>query len=79
MVGAGDLGEDAEGAGLGGARARVPVLRVLDQPLLAGVAVRGRVVELRVGVHDVLPRGAAQGQTDTVSAKRLTAPHSGQL
>lgn len=64
MISASDLGEDAEGAGLGGARAGVPVLRVLNQPLLAGVAVRGRVVELRVGIHNVLPWGAAQGQTD---------------
>lgn len=63
VIGASDLGEDAEGAGLGGACARVPVLGVLNQPLLAGVAVGGRVVELRVGIHDVLPRGAAQGQT----------------
>lgn len=80
MISAGDLGEDAEGAGLGGARARVPVLRVLNQPLLAGVAVRGRVVELRVGIHDVLPWGAAQGQTDTaVSVRCLITPHSGHL
>lgn len=64
MISASDLGEDAEGAGLGGACAGVPVLGVLNQPLLAGVAVGGRVVELSVGIHDVLPWGAAPG-TDT--------------
>lgn len=77
MIRAGDLGEDAEGAGLGGAGAGVPVLGVLDQPLLAGVAVRGRVVELRVGVHDVLPWGAAPGTDTAVSARLHTAPRSG--
>lgn len=32
-----ELGQDAEGAGLGYARARLPVLRILNQPLFAGV------------------------------------------
>lgn len=36
-VGACELGQDAEGAGLGGAGAGLPVLGVLDQPLLAAV------------------------------------------
>lgn len=36
-VGASELGQDAEGAGLGGAGAGLPVLSVLDQPLLAAV------------------------------------------
>lgn len=36
-VGACELGQDAEGAGLGGAGAGLPVLSVLDQPLLAAV------------------------------------------
>lgn len=36
-VGACELGKDAEGAGLGGASAGLPVLSVLDQPLLAAV------------------------------------------
>lgn len=35
---AGELGQDAERAGLGEASPGVPVLRVLDQALLAGVA-----------------------------------------
>lgn len=35
---AGELGQHPEGAGLEGACPRVPVLRVLDQTLLAGVA-----------------------------------------
>lgn len=69
MISAGDLGEDAEGAGLGGACPGVPVFGVLNQPLLAGVAVGGRVVELRVGIHDVLPRGAAPGTQTAVSAR----------
>lgn len=38
VLGAGELGQHAEGAGLGGAAPGVPVLRVLDQALLAGVA-----------------------------------------
>lgn len=36
-VGACELGQDTEGAGLGGASAGLPVLSVLDQPLLAAV------------------------------------------
>lgn len=36
-VGACELGQDAEGAGLGSAGAGLPVLSVLDQPLLATV------------------------------------------
>lgn len=36
-VGACELGQDAEGAGLSGAGAGLPVLGVLDQPLLAAV------------------------------------------
>lgn len=36
-VGACELGQDAEGAGLGGASAGLPVFSVLDQPLLATV------------------------------------------
>lgn len=37
VVGACELGQDAERAGLGGASARLPVLSVLDQPFLAMV------------------------------------------
>lgn len=69
MISAGDLGQDAEGAGLGGAGPGVPIFRVLNQPLLAGIAVGGRVVELRVGVHNVLPRGAAAGRGDSAEQK----------
>lgn len=59
MISASDLGKDAERAGLGGACPGVPVFSVFDQSLLAGITVGGRVVKLCVGIHDVLPRGAA--------------------
>lgn len=45
---AGELGQDTEGAGLGGAAPGVPVLCILNQTLLAGVAQRGRVI---LGLH----------------------------
>lgn len=51
VLSAGQLGQDTEGAGLGGAGPGVPVLRVLDQPLLAGVA------QLMVRVQVQLPVG----------------------
>lgn len=41
---AGELGQDTEGAGLGGAGSRVPVLRVLNQALLAGIAEWGCMI-----------------------------------
>lgn len=41
---AGELGQDTEGAGLGGASSWVPVLRVLNQTLLAGIAEWGRMI-----------------------------------
>lgn len=71
MIGAGDLGQDAEGAGLGGASPGVPVFGVFNQPLLAGIAVGGRVVELRVGIHNVLPRGAVVRRGDSGEQKAL--------
>lgn len=38
------LGKDVEGARLGGAGPGVPVLRVLNQALLAGITHEGRVI-----------------------------------
>lgn len=58
-IGAGDLGKDAERAGLGRACPGVPVFGVFNQSLLAGIAVGGCVVKLCIGIHNVLPRGAA--------------------
>lgn len=58
MISAGDLSKDAERAGLGGACPGMPVFGVFNQSLLAGIAVGGCVVKLRIGIHDVLPRGA---------------------
>lgn len=47
---AGELGQDTEGAGLGHAGSRVPVLCVLNQAPLAGIAQRGPLVlRLHVG------------------------------
>ena len=48
ILSAGELGQDTEGAGLGGAGSRVPVLCVLNQTLLAGVTGWGHVVHLRL-------------------------------
>lgn len=58
MISAGDLGKDAERAGLGGACPGMPVFGVFNQSFLAGIAVGGCVVKLCVGIHNVLPRGA---------------------
>jgi len=69
MISAGDLGKDAERAGLGGACPGVPVFGVFNQPLLAGIAVGGRVVKLCVGIHNVLPRGAASRRRENSEQK----------
>lgn len=62
VLSAGDLGQDPEGPGLGGAGPRAPVLRVLGDALPAGVRVSGHVVEVDVGVNDVFPGYSAGGQ-----------------
>lgn len=49
---AGDLGEDTEGARLGGARAWTPVFSVLHDAFSAGVTVSGHVVESNVCLND---------------------------
>lgn len=54
VLGAGQLGQDTEGAGLGVAGPGVPVLCVLDQSLLAGVE------QLTVRVQVQLPVEAGQ-------------------
>lgn len=48
-----DLGQDPERARLSGASSRTPVLRVLDQSLLAGIAVSRDVIKLCVTLHNV--------------------------
>ncbi len=58
---AGELGQNAEGAGLGGAGSRVPVLRVLNQTLLAGIARRGHV---NLGLHVRFPVQSEQPRND---------------
>ncbi len=70
-VGARELGQDAEGAGLGGAGAGLPVLRVLDQPLLAAV------VGDKTG--QVLHPEAVPAHTPSSSTRqaRLTQSHQG--
>lgn len=67
VLSAGDLGQDPEGLGLGGAGARAPVLRVLGDALPAGVRVSGHVVEVDVGVNDVFPGDSAGGQRWTLT------------
>lgn len=52
VLSASELGQDTEGAGLGGAGPRVPVLRVLHQTLLAGIAQRGRMI---LNLYDRFP------------------------
>lgn len=69
MISAGDLGKDAEGAWLGGACPGMPVLSVFDQSLLAGIAVSRGVVELRISIHNVLPRGAASEREENSELK----------
>lgn len=59
MISASDLGKNAERAGLGGACPRMPVFSVFNQSLLASIAVGGCVVKFRIGIHNVLSRGAA--------------------
>lgn len=54
VLGAGQLGQDTEGSGLGVAGPGVPVLGVLDQSLLAGVE------QLTVRVQVQLPVEASQ-------------------
>lgn len=70
-VGACELSQDAEGAGLGGASAGLPVLGVLDQPLLAAV------VGDKTG--QVLHPEAVPAHTPSSSTRqaRLTQPHLG--
>lgn len=70
-VGACELGQDAEGAGLGGAGAGLPVLGVLDQPLLAAV------VGDKAG--QVLHPEAVPAHTPSSSTRqsRLTQSHLG--
>ena len=53
VLSAGELGQDTEGAGLGCAGSWVPVLCVLNQALLAGIAGWGHVVHL--GLHTRFP------------------------
>lgn len=74
MISASDLGKDAERAGLGGACPGMPVFGVFDQSLLAGIAVGGRVVKLCIGIHNVLPRGAAsrRGESSEQKASETT-------
>lgn len=53
-----DLGQDSEGARLSSARPRVPVFGILNQSLLAGIAVSRYVIKLCVTLHNVFPRWA---------------------
>lgn len=48
-----DLGKDPEGTRLSGSSPWAPVFSVFNQPLLAGVAVSGDVIKLRVAFHNV--------------------------
>lgn len=47
----------------------MPVLSVFDQSLLAGIAVSRGVVELRISIHNVLPRGAASEREENSELK----------
>lgn len=53
MLSPSDLGKDPEGTRLSRASPGTPVLGVLDEPFLAGVAVRGYVIKFRVALHNV--------------------------
>lgn len=59
VLSAGDLGQNPKGPGLSIAGPWAPVLRVLGDALPAGVRVRGHVVEMDVGVHDVFSGDSA--------------------
>lgn len=58
MISAGDLSKDAKRPWLGGACPGMPVFSIFNQPLLAGIAVSRGVIELRIGIHNVLSWGA---------------------
>lgn len=64
VLGAGQLGQDKEGAGLVGAGPGVPVLRVLDQTLLAGVA------QLMVRLQAQLPVGCRSNSRVTMQQEQ---------
>lgn len=68
MLGAGELGQHAEGAGLAGAGAWVPVLGVLDQTLLAGLVDAGRVV-LGLGIR--FPEQSERRRHDVIRSVAL--------
>lgn len=65
---AGELSQDTEGAGLGGPGPRVPVLRVLDQALLAGFAQRGGVI---LSFHVGFPVEPERWRSDVTGNKSL--------
>lgn len=72
-VGACELGQDAEGAGLGGAGAGLPVLSVLDQPLLATVVgdKAGQVLHPKAVPAHTSRSSARQAQVNTTPTYRL--------
>lgn len=53
-----DLGQDSERARLSRACPGVPVFSVLNQPLLAGIAVSRYVIKLCITLHNVFSRWA---------------------
>lgn len=55
MFSPGDLGEDSERARLSRSSPWTPVLSVLHQSLLAGIAVRRYVIKLCIALHNVFP------------------------
>lgn len=70
ILGAGDLSQDLERSGLGGAGAWAPVLRVLGYALPAGISMSGHMVKMDICVHDVFP-GHSGGTGRMTSANIL--------
>lgn len=72
-VSACELGQDAEGARLGGAGARLPVLSVLDQPLLATVIgdKAGKVLHPQAVPAHTSRSSTWQAQVNTTPTYRL--------
>lgn len=64
---AGELGQDTEGAGLGGARSWVPVFGVLNQTLLAGITQWGRMI---LSFYNRFPAQSDQARDDIMVMER---------